>query len=35
MKLGHFLGCAAAIALAITVFAQAPAAPKGICFRQK
>ncbi len=29
MKLGHFLGCAAAIALAITVFAQAPAAPAG------
>ena len=25
MKLGHFLGCGAAIALAITVFAQAPA----------
>ena len=25
MKLGHFLGCAGAIALAVTVFAQAPA----------
>ena len=29
MKLGHFLGCAAAIALAITVFAQAPAPAGG------